>query len=345
MAHPGYQLDEVVTPPRPEQVVFSVGATAYRRRHLLEAARIWGEWDPIVREAREGLACAVRATERGDPLDPSAAAAAGAAWRRAHGLLAADELEVWLGERDVGVADWLAHIRQELLRGAWRDELDAVVNVSEAPEHADLLRTVWARAVCSGTVAELAERLAEEAAAEATFECPEEPALDNPSFADAEISPAALARLRAADERLSADAVTEERIARELEMHRVAWASVDCLMLVHPDLDVLKEAALCVTEDGLELADVASESGAELLHERLVLGELPAEIATRLFNAEPGELLEPVAVEDTAWLALVEAKTMPSPSAPELRERAAELIAARERARAVDRWIRWHERF
>jgi hypothetical protein len=40
---------------------------------------------------------------------------------------------------------------------------------------------------------------------------------------------------------------------------------------------------------------------------------------------------------------LVEAKTMPSAADPELRSRAAELIAARERARAVDRWVRWHE--
>jgi hypothetical protein len=345
MGHPGYQLDEVVAPPRPERVVFSVGATAFRRRHLLEAARAWGEWNPILRQAREELACAVRAAERGDPLDPSAVASTGASWRRAHGLLAADELEAWLGERDVATAGWLAHVRQELLRDVWQDELEGLVQESSPAEDADLLRAAWTLAVCSGAIAELAERLAEEAAAEAAFERPEEPALEDPSYADAEISPSSLARLRAAHDRLAADAVTEERIARELESHRVAWASVDCVVLVHPDLDVLREAALCVTQDGLGLAAVAAESGAELRHERLVLGELPAEMGTRLFNAEPGELLEPLAVEDTAWLVRVDAKTMPAAADPELRARAAELMAARERARAVDRWIRWHERF
>jgi hypothetical protein len=345
MSHPGYQLDEVVAPPRPERVVFSVGVTAYRRRHLLGVARVWGEWGPIVREAREELACAARAAECGDPFDPSAVASAGAAWRRARGLLAAEELEAWLAERDVTSVDWLAHMRGALLREAWNDELEGIVTETRSPEDADLLRAAWTVAVCGGTVADLAERLAEEAAAEAMFEHPEEPALEDPSFVDVDISPAVLTRLRAADDRLAADAVTDDRVARELETHRVAWASVDCLVLVHPDLDVLREAALCVTQDGLELASVAAESGAELRHERLVLGELPAEVGARLFNAEPGELLEPVAVEDTAWLVLVEAKTMPSSADPELRERAAELIAARERARAVDRWIRWHERF
>jgi hypothetical protein len=345
MGHPGHQLDEVVTPPRPEQVVFSVGATAYRRRHLLEAAHAWEEWDAVVREAAEELACADRAAERGDPVDASAVAAAGAAWRRDRGLLAADDLETWLGERDVGVADWLAHMRGELLRDAWRGDLEALLAESSPPDEADLRRAAWTLAVCSGVIAELAERLAEEAAAAAAFERPEEPALEDPPYADAEISPVSLARLHAAHERVAAEAVTDQRVARELETHRAAWASVDCLVLVHPDLDVLREAALCVTQDGLELAGVAAESGGELRRERFVLGELTAEVGTRLFNAEPGELLEPLPVEDTAWLVLVEAKTMPSAADPELRDRAADLIAARERARAVDRWIRWHERF
>jgi hypothetical protein len=345
MAHPGHQLDEVVAPPRPDRVVFSVGSTAYRRRHLVEFARASGEWNAVVREAREELACASRAAEHGDPLDPSAAAAGGAAWRRARDLLAADDLEAWLAEHDIGIADWLAHVRQQLLREAWQNDLDAIVEESSPPDDADLLRAAWTLAVCTGAIAELSEQLAEEVAAAATFERPEEPPLDNPSYDDAEISSASLARLRAAHQRLTADAVTDQRVARELETHRVAWASADCLVLIHPDLDVLREAALCVTQDGLELVRVAAEAGAELRRDRLVLGDLPADVGTRLFNAEPGELLEPLPVDDTAWLVLVEAKTMPSVADPELRDRAVELIAARERARAVDRWIRWHERF
>jgi hypothetical protein len=344
MAHPGYQLDEVVAAPRPEQVVFSVGTTAYRRRHLVEAARAWGEWDELLHAGREQLACAARAAESGDPIEEAVAAAAGAAFRRAHGLLAAEDLESWLAERDVSVAGWLAHVRRELLRDEWRGELDAIVDETLPPAGAELARTAWTLGICTGAIAELAERLAAEAAAEATFSRPEEPGLGETSFLEADVSRSSLERLRAAQERLVAEAVTGARVARELEAHRVPWTSVDCSLVVHPDLDVLREAALCVTQDGLELAAVAAEADAEQRHARLVLGELPAEVGARLFAAEPGELVEPLAVEDTAWLVHVEAKTMPSAADPELRERAAELIAARERARAVDRWVRWHER-
>jgi hypothetical protein len=344
VAHAGYQLDEVVAPPRPDQVVFSVGRTAYRRRHLLEAARAWGEWDALLREAREELGCAARAAESGDPLEPAAAAAAGASFRRAHGLLAAEDLEAWLAERDIAVADWLAHVRQELLRAEWRDDLDAIVAESPSPGGMELARTSWTLGICSGAIAELAERLASEAAAEAASSRPEEPRAGETTYVEADVSRASLERLRAADERLVAEAVTEAGVARELEAHRLRWASVDAVVLAHPDLDVVREASLCVTQDGRELAAVAAEAGAELRRERLVLGELPAEVGGRLFAAEPGELLEPLAVEDTAWLVLVEAKTMPSAADPELRNRAAELIAVRERARAVDRWVHWHER-
>lgn len=208
----------------------------------------------------------------------------------------------------------------------------------------ELARATWALGICSGALGELAEQLAVDAAAEASLRPPEVPPADLSSFAAADVGRAALERRRAATERIVADAVTDARVAREVEAHRFPWSSVDCLLFVHPDFDVLREAALCLTEDGLELDTVARDAGAELRRSRLVLGELPPEVGTRLFAAEPGELVGPLAAEETGWLALVEAKTTPSAADPALRERAAELIAARERARFVDEWVRWHER-
>lgn len=344
MAHPGYELDVTVTPPRPDQVVFSIGTTAYRRRHLVSAARAWGEWDALLHEAHEELACAARASALGDPLEPSSAAAAGASWRRAHGLLAAEDLEAWLAERDVSVTEWLAHVRQELLRDEWRSELPSILAACSSPEEAELTNATWALGICSGALGELSERLAAEAAAEATFAQPQERLLEEKPSGEADVSPASLERLRAAHERLVAEAVTDARIARELEAHRVAWTSVHALVLAHRDIEVLREAALCMTEDGAEPAAVAAEAGAELRRERLVVGGLPADVGGLLFAAEPGELVGPLSLEEIAWLVRVEAKTTPSAADPELRTRAAQLIAAREHARAVDYWVRWHER-
>lgn len=334
--------EPALEPPRPERLVFVVGAIEYRRRHLVAAARALGEWDALVRAAREELACAARAAELGDPLDPVEVESAAAGFRRARGLLAAEDLRTWLSERDLTACDWLAHLRGTLLQKRWEDELGAIAGRAERYAAAELGRAVWTLWICTGACGELAERLAVGAAAEAALARAGEPA--GPSAREPDVGPVALEAARAAAERLVEEAATSGRIAREIETHRVGWTSVDALLVVHPDLDVLHEVALCVSEDGRQLEEVAREAGAELRRSRLVLGELPPELEARLLAAQPGELLEPEPVGEAGWIVLVEAKTTPSPADPELRGRARELIGARERARLLDDRVRWHER-
>jgi hypothetical protein len=325
-------------------VLFTVGATTYRRRDLVVAAEAWGDWDALVREAREEIACEAHARDVADPLDSTAVDEAAVAFRRARGLLAAEDLESWLAERDVSVADWLAHLRRSLLCDLWRGELDELLHAGEPVDAAGLAAAAWTRGICTGALGDLADRLATEAAAEAALTTPPADEGGAPALVDADVGAAALERRRAAHARLVEQAVTGAGIARELDAHRLEWTSVDCIVLVHADLDVLREAALCVVDDGLELEAVALEAGAEVRRSRLLVGELPPEVGGPLLAAEPGQLLEPVEVDGVAWLALLEAKTTPSAADPALRERAVELIAARARARALDNWVHWHER-
>jgi hypothetical protein len=330
--------------PRAELVVFAVGSTQYRRRDLIAAAEIWGAWEAIVGEAREELACESECREIGDPLDTATVAAASEAFRRARGLLAADDLEGWLRDRDVTVADWLAHVRRSLLCDLWRGELATLLLEREPADAAEIRAAAWTRGICTGALGDVADRLATDAAAEAALATSLADEGGAPAPADADVSPLALERRGAAHARLVEEAVTSAGIARELDAHRLEWTTVDCVLLVHADLDVLREAALCVVDDGLELDVVALEAGAELRRSRLLVGELPPEVGGPLLAADPGQLLEPVEVDGVAWLALLEAKTTPSAADPALRERAVELIAARARARAVDNWVHWHER-
>jgi hypothetical protein len=327
-----------------EHVLFTVGATAYRWRDLVVASEVWGDWDVLLREAHEEIACEAHARESGDPLDPAAVDETAVAFRRARGLLAAEDLKTWLAERDVAVADWLAHLRRSLLCDLWRGELDALLLAQDPADAAEIRAVAWTRGICTGALGDLADRLATEAAAEATLSTPPAEEAGAPTLADADVSAAALERRRAADARLVDEAVTSAGVARELEAHRLEWTSVDCILLIHPNLDVLREAALCVVDDGVELEAVALEAGAEVRRSRLLVGELPPEIGGPLLAAEPGQLLEPIVVDGVAWLALLEAKTTPSAADPALRERAVELIAARARARALDTWVHWHER-
>jgi hypothetical protein len=338
------RIEPVTVVARAERVLFTVGATAYRRRDLVVAAEAWGDWDALLREAREEIACEARARDVGDPLDPLAVDEAAVAFRRARGLLAAEDLESWLAERDVSVVDWLAHLRRSLLCDLWRGQLDSLLLEGEPVDAAEVAAAAWTRGICTGVLADLADLLATEAAAEAALATPPADASGVPALADADVGAAALERRRAAHARLVELAVTSAGIARELEAHRLDWTSVDCVLLVHADLDVLREAALCVVDDGLELDAVALEAGAELRRSRLLVGELPPEVGGPLLAAEPGQLLDPVEVDGVAWLARLEAKTTPSAADPALRERAVELIAARARARALDNWVHWHER-
>lgn len=301
--------------PRSDRLVFTAGSADFRRRDLVAAAQAWGEWARLVQLAREELAC------DGRPVDATDVTAAANGFRRARGLLAGEDLEAWLAARDVSVADWLAHIRRSLLRdrGAIPDPLPPAAG-----------QAAWVRGICSGVLAETAERLAAGAACAAAQALP--------------VDPAAPARLDAARERLAAAAATEAAVGRELATRRLEWTSVDCRTCLFPDREVAAEAALCVREDGRAFEDVAAEAGVETRRARLLAGELEPELAAALLAAEPGELVGPVEVRGGSRLALVEAKTPPSSADPELRARAAAIVAARALAHAVDEHVRWHER-
>jgi hypothetical protein len=55
-----------------------------------------------------------------------------------------------------------------------------------------------------------------------------------------------------------------------------------------------------------------------------------------MMSAEPGQMLDPIAVDATWWLVIVDAKTLPLLSDPVLRERAEGLITERTLRRAID---------
>lgn len=301
--------------PRSDRLVFTVGSAGFRRRDLVAAAEAWGEWARLVQVVREELAC------DGRPVEAGEVTAAANGFRRARGLLAAEDLEAWLAERDVSVADWLDHVRRSLLRdrGGIPDTLPPASG-----------QGVWVHGICSGVLGELAERLAAGAACAVAQTLP--------------VDPASPARLDAARERLGAAAASEAALGRELGARRLEWTSVDCRTCLFPDREVAAEAALCIREDGRAFEDVAGEAGVETRRARLLAGELEPELAAALLAAEPGELVGPVEIPGGSRLALVEAKTPPSSADPALRARAAAIVAARAVARAVDEHVRWHER-
>ena len=137
---------------------FRVEGTDYTWDDVLAAALHRGEWQAVEREAREGLACMRLGDDAGRRLDPQQVRAAAAAFRRDRQLLAAEEMEAWLGRWGISVAEWMGYIRRALARKAFIDAIEP--SALQGIDDADVDPLVWPTAVGSGVLGTLAHRLA-----------------------------------------------------------------------------------------------------------------------------------------------------------------------------------------
>lgn len=303
--------------------VFSAGGHCFTWGEVIEAARARGDW--AVLQCHVLLLLARERDLVADGALPGSARTRAAAneFRYQHNLLTADELEEWLTRRDITVEEWMAEMRRSLL------EPDEPAS-APAPETDALERVCWVHAVCSGKLAEYAQTLAEEVAVQ---QC-EEPLTPGPD---------ALATLRGARERFRAAQPTDMALATETRNNQLGWTRMDLRSLAHRDEMVVREAALCVRQDGRELVDVAADAGAQLSETSLLLDDAEPTLRTRLLTARPGEIVGPLATGTEHLLVLVLRRVPPSLNDPAVRRRAAETIINRALAAEVNRHVNWHE--
>jgi hypothetical protein len=281
-----------------ETPLFRVENDVYRWRDVVRLARTRGDWDALAAEANGGLA----ALRLAKPI-PAEVEDAARAFRYAHGLLAADELEAWLERRGLTSADWHGYVERAVTRAACASSPPARQAVAD-----DL---VWVEGICSGRLEELARELAQLAAV----------GTDLAEF-----------RRRAA---------TGEAVAREIELNRLEWNRVAYDVLSLPDADAAAEAALCVRSDGLPLPEVARQAGVEVEARDGLLDEAEPELAPGLLAASPGDLVGPVASGDRFLLAQLRTRTPPSAADESVHARAARAVADRAVSRLVDERVVW----
>ncbi len=240
----------------------------------------------------------------GESVDDTAEEEAGKRWRYERSLVAGEEMEAWLDRWDLEVADWRAFVR--------RSVSSEKPSATEAGE-----REVWAEAVCSGELERAARDLAaREAATEAA------------GGMDA----------------LRVSACGERELEGLLAAMRADWIRVDCRTLTLQSENAAREAALCVRDDGLALAEVAEQAGAELAEHRLILGDTDPALSEALMSARTGELLGPLRVGERWVLILVEEKSDPTIDDLEIRQRLEQEAMRRALEREVVNRVRWHER-
>jgi hypothetical protein len=311
----------------PTQPVFSVGARAFLWDDVVAAARRWGTWATVERRTREGIACRRRAEREGDPLRDADVDRAASAFRYEHGLLSADELRAWLDRWGLTQAYWMEYIRRALLREHWSHELATLIARHPVADE-EVAAFLLTEAVCSGALQHEAVRLAQRAAvADAVAG---DPAAD-------------LHRLEAWFERFCADAASPQAIEREVHARHVDWLRLECRLLSHGEPDVVREAALCVREDGRDLADVAAEAGAHVEVAQTLLEAAEPSLRAQLLGARRGDLVGPLALGDRYQLIEVLDKQVPTAEDPDIRDRAAEAIVRRAVEGEVANRVRWHE--
>jgi len=299
---------------------FAIEQRLFRLHDVVAAARAWGDWARIEQRVRDGIACERRADAGDDPLTQAELDHAAEVFRYARDLFSTDETHDWLRHWHLDIGDWSRWLRRSLLRERWPGEYGGA---GHAPD-----QDTAAESVCSGDLELLVRQLAERAAV-----CD--------GLGAHEAGPAEM------EERFSAwceATATEAAIERELSAHRLDWTRVRCLLVETADASVAAEAALCVGQDGRELADVAAEAGLAVSEERMYLDRADPQLAPRLTGAQAGELIGPVAVDGRLVLAFVTAREAPSAEDPDTRTRARRRVVERAVETEILRRVRWHRR-
>jgi hypothetical protein len=231
---------------------------------------------------------------------------AGQAFRYERNLLAAEEMEAWLAHWGLTVAEW-----RRWLRG----EADG-----------------WPEAVCSGGLATLAHDLAARAA------CAEAVGTGAGTVANG------LTQMGAAFDELTRSSLRDEDRVRLLEAQGSDWVRVRYGTLSFPELDMAREAVLCINEDGLALSEVAERAGTEAEIRDALVADIDPALAKTLLGTPAGTVVGPLALDGAFVLAHVEAKVPPSLADPAILELVDRELPRRVVEREVRNRVRWHDR-
>ena len=325
--------------------VFSVGDRVFRWEEVVTAARAWGNWAMIERRARESLECIREARSAGRRLTGGEFEREAISFRRSRRLLAAEELEAWLESRGVDRRQWARHIQAVVLLRETARAGEPPSSPGADPEPAaarspgadpELAAAAWVEAMCSGALDQVAYQLAARAAVVA---CASE--AGDPSVV---LTGAELDWMEQELDRFSAGVAPADAVARELERRRLDWLLVKWRYQAATERDVVHEAALCVSQDGLAFEEVAAAAGLEVRHGEALMEDIEQALRLELLTARPGAVVGPLPVGDEYWLVEVVMRREPTIENEDLRERAKRELVVRAVQAEVAGRVTWHER-
>ncbi len=311
--------------------LFTVNKTNFGWEEIAAAAEGWGEWQTFAITVRESLACLHYAAATNQPLPQHEVKEAVTAFRYAHNLISAEDTQAWLRRWSLSLDDWMTALQARLLRERWSVKLKAIVAahpVSETALHAALLP----HAICADRLSAWAIKLAGRAAVAAAAG----------RFDASDCAPHGLiARIETAFAQESEGFVTPARLTAKIANHRLDWIRVACRYVWFGEERLAREAAFCVTEDGLSLDEVAADARGLVQHWDFYLDEIEAAKRPLFLAARTGDWLGPLKLLEGFPLFTVTAKTLPAADDPQIRTRAEQAILRTWTEQAINDHVKW----
>ena len=282
------------------RTVFTIDGEPVDWAAVVEAARAWGDWAALERSSSPDVEVALDEEAVRREVDERATAL-----RHDRRLLSADETQEWFAQWGVTVADWLAHVRRQVLG-----------EVPPDPEGA-----VWIEAITSGTLDRAAWRLARELTAHRALGGSGWPTVGELD--------------RAMSDFAAREAAPPDRRAAIIAEHAIAWTLFD---LQHVELaDEATARELC----GRPIEEVAAKAGVAVVDTRTALEDLPDELRSHLHGAATGDVVGPVLVNGTWQIVVVAGRTLPTDDDPQIADRARKRLVAEALHREMARRVHW----
>ncbi len=278
-------------------------------------------WEEFAARLSMGLIAEAMLEDSGREFDQELLQAAAERFRRAEGLLSAEQTQEWLESQDLSAEEWERFlVRRELLR-AWGPRLEAQrVDLSSHPSFGDAF---FAEALCSDYLPDARFRFSKLLALASQEESPPLP--------DVELRAAQLdarypwmggitARelggvqvvLDVAEARI-AERTSHEKIGAMMLERGLDWTHFDCQVVHLRDPGVADELLLCIHRDREALVPtLAHRAGAEVTRRSFFLQDVPEHVRSRLLGAQAGEVVGPVDEGTGASMLLVERRRAPS---------------------------------
>jgi hypothetical protein len=321
-----------------ECTLFSVGETSYSLSDLILAAKLWGDWDDIEKEVRQGLACVKWMEEEDEDIDDAEVESAANEFRYERDLLTTEETEAWLQQWELSIDEWMECMQRSALRGKLAAQLDEI-EARHAAGKAEVERCAHAEAICSGHARRLAQKLA--ARLSAYQRALAEGWLEQAGESGAEKLPEAL---EAAYEEFCRKTVTKEGIRNQVQSHHLDWIRLDYSYLPFAAENMAREALLCIRDDGMSFNEVAENAKTAVQTGLLYLDEIDPDLWNVFLAAQKGGLVGPLKWHDEFALFLIRDKILPSIDDPQVRERGEQALLSAVLGQEMAKRVTWHKR-